>query len=149
MTGKLTSLQSDYDHGCNLSISLMVDGKDGAVVCGGRCEPSQCEGAILCVLHGDVPLSSQRSTGKGVASDHPIALCSIRGGPRECHVPCSRSDYEIQWWTSWGWGREVEHIHTFTINSILHPFGCLAKPAHLTPSCELCIAYFTLIIALA
>ena len=111
MIGKLTSPQSHYDHGCNQSISLTVDGKDGAVVCGERCEPSQRESAILCVLHGDVPPSSQRSTGKIVASDHPIALCNIRGGPRECHAPCSRSDHEIQWWTSWSWGKEVEHTH--------------------------------------
>ena len=101
-----------YGHGCYWSVPLMVAGKDGAAVRGERCEPSQCEGAILCVLHGDVPPSSQRSTGKIVASDHPIALCNIRGGPRECQAPCSRRDYEIQWWTCWSWGRELEHTHT-------------------------------------
>jgi len=65
----------------------------------------------LCVLHGDVPPSSQRSTGKGVAGDHPIALCNIRGTPRECHAPCSRSEYKILWWTCWSWVREVEDSH--------------------------------------
>ena len=48
-----------------------------------------------------------------------------------------------------GTGGEKWSILTFIINSILHPFGWLAKPAHLTPSCGLCIAYFILIIALA
>ena len=143
MIGKLTSPQSHYDHGCNQSISLTVDGKDGAVVCGERCEPSQRESAILCVLHGDVPPSSQRSTGEGVASDHPIAICSIRWGPRECHAPCSRSDYEIQWRSSWGWGREVEHTHiqlyftsfrmpgeTCTFNTKLWTLYCLLHFNH-------------------
>ena len=137
--GELTILICRYGPGCHWSIPLTVAGKDGAAVCGERCEPSQCEGAILCVLHGDVPLSSQRSTGKGVASDHPIALCSIRGGPRECHAPCSRNDHKIQWWTSWSWGREVEHTHM--INSISHPLGCLGKPANLTPNCETYISH--------
>ena len=123
----------------------MVAGKDGAAVCGERCEPSQCEGAILCVLHGDVPASSQRSTGEGVASDHPIALCNIRGGPRECHVPCSRIDHEIQRRTTWSWGREVEYAH---IHDILYltSFGMPGKTAHLTSNCE---AYHTLIVPLA
>jgi len=97
LKGKLTILQSVCHHGCHWSISLTVDSKDGAVVGGGRCEPLQCEVACLCVLHENAPHTSLRGTGEGVSSDHPIALCGIRRIPRTCHVPCSRSEYEVQW----------------------------------------------------
>jgi len=48
-----------------------------------------------------------------------------------------------------GAGEEKWSIHTFMINFISHPLECLGKPAHLTPSCEVYIAYFTSTVALA
>ena len=88
------------------SNSQDVNGRDGAVVGGSWCKPSQCKGACCCVLHGNTaPPTSHRHTGERVASDHPIALSGSRRGPRKCNAPCfTLSDCEILWWISGGWG---------------------------------------------
>ena len=83
---------------------LTVAGRDGAVVGGEWCEPSQCEGACCCELHGNTaPPTNLRHTGERVASDHSIAFSGGRRRPGECHVPFSMlSDCEMLWWTSGG-----------------------------------------------
>ena len=104
----LTSFQGSVDQICRWSTSLTVTGKDGAVVGGGWCEPSQCEGACCCVRHGNgVPsmCTSLRDAVERIASDHPITFSGGRRRPRECQIPSSRSDCETLWWTSRGWGR--------------------------------------------
>ena len=105
----LTIIQCCNYHICSWSTSQDVTGSDGAVVGGGWCEPSQCEGVCCCVLHGNtVPTTSLRDTGEEVAGDHPIALSRSRRGPRESHVPLFRGDCEALWWTSRSWGRKSE-----------------------------------------
>ena len=101
----LTSFQGSVDQICCWSTSLTVTGTDGAIVGGGWCEPSQCEGACYCVLHGNAaPTTRHRDTREKVASDHPIALSRGRRRPGECHVSCPMSsDCESFWWTSWDW----------------------------------------------
>ena len=102
----LTIIQRRNHNVCSWSISPNVADRDGAVVGGSWCEPSQCEGACCCVLHGNgVPstCTNLRNTGERVANDHFIA--QIKRGPRECHVPCCMlSDCETLWWNSGGWG---------------------------------------------
>ena len=69
----LTIIQCCNHHIRNWPTSLTVTGRDGAVVGGDWCEPSQCEGACCCVLHGNgPPPTSLRDAGEIVASDHPI-----------------------------------------------------------------------------
>ena len=105
----LTIIQCCNYHIHSWSTSQDVTGRDGAVVGGGRCEPSQSEGACCCVLHANtIPPTSLRDTGEEVASDHPITQGGSRRGPRESHVSCSRNDCEILWWTSGSWGRKSE-----------------------------------------
>ena len=89
------------------SISPNVIGRDGAVVGGSWCEPSQSEGACCCVLHvNGVPstCTNLRNTGEKVASDHPIKGGGSRRGPSKCYVPCFMHDRETQWWNNGGWG---------------------------------------------
>ena len=106
----LTIIQRRNHAVCSWPISPNVTSGDGAVVRGGWCEPSQCEGACCCVLHGNtVPCTSLRGTGEEVASDHPITEGGGRRRPRECHVPCCMlNDLETQWWTCWGWEGQEE-----------------------------------------
>ena len=100
----LTSFQGSGDHTWDWSTSLIVTGKDGAVVGGSWCEPSQCEGVCCCILLGNpVPPTNLRDTGERVASDHLITQGRHRRGPSECHVPCcALSDCDTLWLTSWG-----------------------------------------------
>ena len=85
--------------------SLIVSSRDGAVVGGGWCEPSQCKGACCCVLHGNTaPPTNLRDTGERVTSDHPIAKGGSRRRPIKCYVlRAMLSDCETPWWTSRGW----------------------------------------------
>ena len=103
----LTSIQCRNYLVCHWSIPPNVTGRDGAIVGGSWCEPSQCEGACCCVLHRNAaPPTSLGDTGEEVASDHSIAQGGCRRGPRECHVPWSLlSVCETQWWTCGGWCR--------------------------------------------
>ena len=84
----LTIIQCRHYPVCHWPIPPNVTGRDGAVVGGGWCEPSQCEGAGCCVLHGNAapPTTTLGDTGEEVASDHPIAEGGSRRGPRKCHV---------------------------------------------------------------
>ena len=106
----LTIIQCCNDQIHSWSTSQDVAGCNGAVVGGGWCEPSQCEGACCCVLHGNTaPPTSHRDTRERVTSDHSIAQGRDRRGPRESYVPLFRGDCEALWWTSRSWGRKSEN----------------------------------------
>ena len=105
----LTIIQCCNDQIHSWSTSQDVTGRDGAVVGGEWCEPSHCEGACCCVLHGNaVPPTTLRDTRERVTSDHSIAQGRDRRRPRKSHVPLFRGDCEALWWTSRSWGRKSE-----------------------------------------
>ena len=127
MVFSLMSFQGSVDQICWWSTSLTVTGRDRAVVGGGWCEPSQCEGACCCVLHGNtVPPTSLRDTGERVASDHPITFSGGKRGPRESHVPCfTLGDCEALWWASRSWGRTIRKFYFIMFTLLRQNIKCV------------------------